>query len=48
MLTVMCELFCLAPVTFGVAGYVLVSRDGAVTPEFPPHQISKDFDTLSD
>lgn len=48
MLSVMCEVFAMAPITFGIAGYVLVSRDGAVTPALPPLQYSKDFDTLTD
>ena len=38
MLSVMCGVSAMIPITFGIAGYVLVSRDGAapnpsVTPQ---------------
>jgi hypothetical protein len=58
MLSVMCEVFSMAPITFGIAGYVLVSRDGAVpnptvTPQHPAttqltNQRAKDVDTPTD
>jgi hypothetical protein len=58
MLNVMCGLFAMAPITFGVAGYVLVSRDGAVpnptlTPAPPSateftNQRAKDVGALPD
>jgi hypothetical protein len=50
MLSVMCGVFAMIPITFGISGYVLVSREGAVpkssvTPQ-PPH--AKYIDTLTD
>ncbi len=33
MLSVMCGVFAMTPITFGIAGYVLVSREG--TPPNP-------------
>jgi hypothetical protein len=39
MLSVMCGIAAMAPVTFGIAGYVLVSRDGPVSnPTIAPQQ----------
>ena len=29
MLSVMCGVFAMTPITFGIAGYVLVSREGS-------------------
>jgi len=58
MLSVMCGVFAMIPITFGIAGYVLVSRDGAVpnptvTPQRPTtteltNQHAKDVDMLTD
>jgi hypothetical protein len=58
MLSVMCGVLAMMPITFGIAGYVLVSRDGAVpkravTPQLPiatelTTQRAKDVDTLTD
>ena len=50
MLSVVCGLFAMTPITFGIAGYVLVSRDGArpnptITPQL---QSTKDVDTQID
>ena len=57
MLSAMCAVFAMTPITFGIAGYVLVSRDGAVrnpsvTPQRPTtseltNQRAKDVDTLT-
>jgi hypothetical protein len=58
MLSVMCEVSTMTPMTFGSAGYLLVSRDDAtpnpnVTPQRPTttelaNQRAKDVDTLTD
>jgi hypothetical protein len=58
MLSVMYGVLAMIPMTFGIAGYVLVSRDGAVsnpsvTPQRPTtseltNQRAKDVDTLTD
>jgi hypothetical protein len=58
MLSVMCAVFAMIPITFGIAGYVLVSRDGAAPyPTIAPqestttgltNQRAKDVDTLTD
>ena len=58
MLSVMCLVFAMMPITFGIAGYVMVSRDGAVpnptvTPQLETttkltNQRAKDVDTLAD
>ena len=58
MLSVMYGVLAMMPMTFGIAGYVLVSRDGAVrnpsvTPQRPTtseltNQRAKDVDTLTD
>jgi hypothetical protein len=58
MPSVMCGVFVMTPITFGIAGYVLVSRDGAVpNPAITPalliateftNQCSKDVDTIID
>jgi hypothetical protein len=58
MLSVMCGVLAMTPKTFGIAGYVLVSRDGAVPkptvrPQLPiatelTAQRAKDVDTLTD
>ena len=51
MLSVVCGVFAMTPITFGIAGYVLVSRDGArpnptITPQLPIK--TKDVDTQID
>ena len=38
MLSVVCGVFAMTPITFGIAGYVLVSRDGAG--RTPPSRLS--------
>jgi len=58
MLSAMCGVFAMIPMTFGIAGYVLVSRGGAApyptdTPQLPTtteltYQRAKDVDTLTD
>ena len=58
MLSVMYGVLAMTPMTFGIAGYVLVSRDGAVPnptvrPQLPTAtelttQRAKDVDTLTD
>jgi hypothetical protein len=58
MLSAMCGVFAMIPMTFGIAGYVLVSRGAAlpnltVTPQLPTtteltDQRAKDVDTLTD
>jgi hypothetical protein len=58
MLSVMYGVSAMIPMTFGIAGYLLVSRDGAapnptVTPQRPTtteltNQRAKDVDTLND
>jgi hypothetical protein len=58
MLSVMCGVFAMMPITFGIAGYVMVSRNGAVpnptvTPQLQTtteltNQRAKDVDTLTD
>jgi hypothetical protein len=45
MLSALCEMFAITPLTFGIAGYVMVSRDGARTPE---RLTTKDIDSLTD
>jgi hypothetical protein len=57
MLSVMYGVLAMTPITFGIAGYVLVSRDGAVptanvTPQPPAttelsNQRAADVDTLT-
>ncbi len=44
MLSALCGLFAMTPITFGLAGYVMVSRDGARTPEL---LTAKDLDPLT-
>jgi len=48
MLGVMCGLFAMAPITFGVAGYVMVSRDGPVPGSTVTPLLAKHVDTLTD
>jgi hypothetical protein len=58
MLSAMCAVFAMTPITFGIAGYLLVSRDGAtpnptIAPQRPTtteltNQRAKDVDTLTD
>jgi hypothetical protein len=48
MLSVMCGVLAMTPITFGIAGYVLVSRDGAVPSPTVTPQLAKDVDTLTD
>jgi hypothetical protein len=58
MLSAMCAVFAMTPITFGIAGYVLVSRDGAapnptIAPQRPTtteltSQRAKHVDTLTD
>jgi hypothetical protein len=43
MLSALCGVFAMTPIIFGIAGYVMVSRDGARTPEL---LTAKDIDLL--
>ena len=50
MLSVMCGVLAMIPITFGTAGYILVSRDGAIPNSSVTHQLphAKNIDTLTD
>ena len=58
MLSATCAVFAMIPITFGIAGYVLVSRDGAApyraiapqqsTTKGLTNRRAKDVDTLTD
>ena len=48
MLSVMYGVSAMIPITFGISGYVLVSRDGAVSDPGVTPQLAKDVDMLTD